>query len=104
VGHDHTASLTGRRLALSIIVTVAFVIGEGITGFVSHSLALMSDAGHLSLLMNSFYDAFHRRTRRIKMKCVPVKVKRAFTPSSLAVEKAGIFLGRVFTPLKSCPP
>jgi hypothetical protein len=54
--------------------------------------------------MNSFYDAFHRRTRRIKMKCVPVKVKRAFTPSSLAVEKAGIFLGRVFTPLKSFPP
>jgi cobalt-zinc-cadmium efflux system protein len=46
MAHDHTASLTGRRLALSIIVTVAFVIGEGITGFVSHSLALMSDAGH----------------------------------------------------------
>jgi cobalt-zinc-cadmium efflux system protein len=46
VGHDHTASLTGRRLALSITVTLAFVIGEGITGFVAHSLALMSDAGH----------------------------------------------------------
>jgi cobalt-zinc-cadmium efflux system protein len=46
MGHDHTASLTGRRLALSIIVTLAFVLGEGITGFVSHSLALMSDAGH----------------------------------------------------------
>lgn len=46
MGHDHTASLTNRRLALSIIVTFAFVIGEGITGLVSHSLALMSDAGH----------------------------------------------------------
>jgi cobalt-zinc-cadmium efflux system protein len=33
-------------LALSIIVTIAFVIGEGITGSVSHSLALISDAGH----------------------------------------------------------
>ena len=33
-------------MALSIIVTFAFVLGEGITGFVSHSLALMSDAGH----------------------------------------------------------
>ena len=33
-------------MALSIIVTFAFVIGEGITGFLSHSLALMSDAGH----------------------------------------------------------
>jgi cobalt-zinc-cadmium efflux system protein len=46
MGHDHTASLTGRRLALSIIVTLAFVLGEGITGLVSRSLALMSDAGH----------------------------------------------------------
>jgi len=46
VGHAHTAPLTGRRLALSIIVTFAFVLAEGITGFVSHSLALMSDAGH----------------------------------------------------------
>src|SRR2546428_5760603 len=46
VGHAHTAPLTGRRLALSIIVTLAFVLAEGITGFVSHSLALMSDAGH----------------------------------------------------------
>src|SRR5438093_11512684 len=46
VGHAHTAPLTGRRLPLSIIVTFAFVLAEGITGFVSHSLALMSDAGH----------------------------------------------------------
>jgi len=46
VGHNHNASWTGQRLALSIIVTFAFVLGEGITGFVSHSLALMSDAGH----------------------------------------------------------
>jgi cobalt-zinc-cadmium efflux system protein len=33
-------------MALSIIVTLAFVLGEGITGFLSHSLALVSDAGH----------------------------------------------------------
>jgi cobalt-zinc-cadmium efflux system protein len=46
VGRDHARSLTGRRMALSIIVTFAFVLGEGITGFLSHSLALMSDAGH----------------------------------------------------------
>jgi cobalt-zinc-cadmium efflux system protein len=46
VGHDHSASLTGRRLALSVIVTFAFVLAEGITGLLSHSLALMSDAGH----------------------------------------------------------
>jgi cobalt-zinc-cadmium efflux system protein len=45
-GHDHGTSLTGRRLLLSVIITVAFVIGEAVTGYFSNSLALMSDAGH----------------------------------------------------------
>lgn len=45
-GHDHGPSMTGRRLLLSIFITLAFVLGEAITGYISHSLALMSDAGH----------------------------------------------------------
>ena len=44
--HDHGASLTGRRLLLSILITVGFVIGEAVSGYLSHSLALLSDAGH----------------------------------------------------------
>jgi cobalt-zinc-cadmium efflux system protein len=45
-GHDHGGSLTGRRLILSIIITVAFVVGEALSGYFAHSLALLSDAGH----------------------------------------------------------
>jgi len=45
-GHDHGSALTGKRVVLSIFITLAFVIGEAITGYFSHSLALMSDAGH----------------------------------------------------------
>jgi cobalt-zinc-cadmium efflux system protein len=45
-GHAHGTSLTGRRLLLSVVITVAFVIGEAITGYFSNSLSLMSDAGH----------------------------------------------------------
>jgi cobalt-zinc-cadmium efflux system protein len=45
-GHDHSTSLTGRRLLLSVVITVAFVIGEATAGYFSNSLALMSDAGH----------------------------------------------------------
>ena len=45
-GHDHGPALTGRRLIFSILITVAFVIGEAIAGYFSHSLALLSDAGH----------------------------------------------------------
>jgi len=33
-------------LWLSLIVTLAFVVGEALAGWISHSLALMSDAGH----------------------------------------------------------
>jgi cobalt-zinc-cadmium efflux system protein len=45
-GHHSNQSVVGRRLALSIIITIAFVFGEGIAGLLSHSLALTSDAAH----------------------------------------------------------
>lgn len=45
-GHDHGGSGTGRRLVLSIFITLAFVIGEAVAGYFAHSLALWSDAGH----------------------------------------------------------
>src|SRR6266446_528422 len=44
--HDHGTSMTGRRLLFSVIITVTFVIGEAAAGYFSHSLALVSDAGH----------------------------------------------------------
>jgi cobalt-zinc-cadmium efflux system protein len=44
--HAHGVGTTGRRLILSIIVTAAFVVGEAIAGYLAHSLALLSDAGH----------------------------------------------------------
>jgi len=44
--HDHSAALTGRRLSLSIFITLSFVVIEGITGYFAHSLSLVSDAGH----------------------------------------------------------
>src|SRR5437667_3797094 len=44
--HDHGATPTGQRLVLSILITLIFVLVEAITGYFSHSLALMSDAGH----------------------------------------------------------
>src|SRR5260370_9280559 len=45
-GHDHGGSLTGQRLILSICITVAFVLGEAVAGYLAHSLALLSDSGH----------------------------------------------------------
>jgi cobalt-zinc-cadmium efflux system protein len=36
-----------RKLALTIVVTTAILIAEVVGGFLSHSLALLSDAGHM---------------------------------------------------------
>ena len=44
--HDHGSTPTGQRLALSTVITLAFVLAEATAGYFSHSLALMSDAGH----------------------------------------------------------
>jgi cobalt-zinc-cadmium efflux system protein len=44
--HHHHGELTGRRMALSVAFTVAFVLVELVAGLFSRSLALISDAGH----------------------------------------------------------
>lgn len=44
--HHHGASAAGKRLAWSTVITLGFVAGEAIAGYFSHSLALLSDAGH----------------------------------------------------------
>jgi cobalt-zinc-cadmium efflux system protein len=44
--HSHGGTDTVRRVGLSVLLTLAFVLGEGIAGYLSHSLALISDAGH----------------------------------------------------------
>ena len=45
-GHSHAHHLAGRRLALSLALTLLFVIVELASGLWSHSLSLVSDAGH----------------------------------------------------------
>lgn len=44
-GHVHGPT-RGRKLWLSLVVTLLFCAGEALAGLVSHSLALLSDAGH----------------------------------------------------------
>jgi cobalt-zinc-cadmium efflux system protein len=44
--HVHGGPAIGRRLGWSIVLTLTFVIGEAVAGYVSNSLALLSDAGH----------------------------------------------------------
>ena len=64
--HYDGGSLTGQRLALSAVITSAFVMGELVAGILSHSLALMSDAGHnfadtLALVLSWYGVSIARR-------------------------------------------
>src|SRR3954462_6012523 len=46
-GHAHDASaLSARTMGLAVTITAAFVLAEAIAGWVGHSLAILSDAGH----------------------------------------------------------
>jgi cobalt-zinc-cadmium efflux system protein len=46
-GHDHTHSMTGRTLRTAFFLTVIILAVELAGGLLSHSLALLSDAGHV---------------------------------------------------------
>jgi len=46
MAHVHSGTAAGRRLGLSIFLTLAFVLGEAASGYFANSLALLSDAGH----------------------------------------------------------
>jgi cobalt-zinc-cadmium efflux system protein len=64
--HHHHGSGTGQILQWSLIATVLFVVLEVFAGIHSHSLALLSDAGHnatdaLALLLSWF--AFYLQSR-----------------------------------------
>lgn len=45
-GHDHAKPGTGRAFVVGIALNLAFVVVEATFGVVSHSMALLADAGH----------------------------------------------------------
>lgn len=55
-GHSHAPADFGRAFAIGVVLNGAFVLVEGIYGYISGSMALVADAGHnlsdvLSLLL-----------------------------------------------------
>src|SRR5581483_10595882 len=46
-GHDHAAELSGAALKQAFFLTAIILIVEAGAGILSHSLALLSDAGHI---------------------------------------------------------
>lgn len=45
--HDHPDPAQARRLRLALVLTALFFVAEVVGGFVSNSLALLADAGHM---------------------------------------------------------
>jgi cobalt-zinc-cadmium efflux system protein len=46
-GHDHAHGMTGKRLRTAFLLTAIILAVELAGGLISHSLALLSDAGHV---------------------------------------------------------
>lgn len=46
-GHDHTRGANKKTLMISFIIITGYMIIEAIGGFLTNSLALLSDAGHM---------------------------------------------------------
>ncbi|WP_053217563.1 cation diffusion facilitator family transporter [Virgibacillus senegalensis] len=46
-GHDHTHGANKKALLISFFITTAYMILEAVGGFLTNSLALLSDAGHM---------------------------------------------------------
>ncbi|MGN1386818.1 MAG: cation diffusion facilitator family transporter [Bacillus sp. (in: firmicutes)] len=46
-GHDHTHGANKKTLIISFIIITGYMIIEAIGGFITNSLALLSDAGHM---------------------------------------------------------
>ncbi|MGX9932890.1 cation diffusion facilitator family transporter [Virgibacillus salarius] len=46
-GHDHTHGANKKTLMISFIIITSYMIIEAIGGFITNSLALLSDAGHM---------------------------------------------------------
>jgi cobalt-zinc-cadmium efflux system protein len=64
--HDHAAHASVRSLRIALILTGAFLVVEVIGGFLSNSLALLADAGHMltdvaALALSLFVAWFSRQ-------------------------------------------
>ena len=46
-GHDHSHGASTRALAWSLALTAIILVAEGVGGWISNSLALLADAGHV---------------------------------------------------------
>lgn len=44
--HSHAEGVAGKRLGLSVLLTLAFVVAEAAAGLWANSVALLADAGH----------------------------------------------------------
>lgn len=47
MGHDHTHGANKKVLLISFIIITSYMIGEAIGGYLTNSLALLADAGHM---------------------------------------------------------
>jgi cobalt-zinc-cadmium efflux system protein len=64
--HDHAHAVGTRRLTIALVITALFLVAEVVGGYLSNSLALLADAGHMltdvgALALSLFVAWFSRQ-------------------------------------------
>jgi cobalt-zinc-cadmium efflux system protein len=64
--HDHAHEVGTRRLTIALVITAVFLVAEVVGGWLSNSLALLADAGHMltdvgALALSLFVAWFSRQ-------------------------------------------
>jgi cobalt-zinc-cadmium efflux system protein len=80
--HAHAGEVTARRLSLSVAITLAFVVGEGLADYFANSLALLSDAAHnfadaLALLFSLYALRMARKPQPVASGRCPSRLERS---------------------------
>src|SRR3989304_1342342 len=87
--HSQTAeaaSLTIKRLALALIITLAFVVVEALAGLYANSLALLTDAAH------NFTDVI---ALGLSWDAVRLTIRPAHAGKTFGYHRAGILIALV---------
>jgi cobalt-zinc-cadmium efflux system protein len=68
--HNHTHGANKKTLLISFIIITSYMIVEGLGGFFTNSLALISDAGHMlsdSISLECIYALYKKNRRSLQI-------------------------------------
>ncbi len=81
MSHDHHPTLSGKNLLITILLNIGITVAQLIGGFISGSLALLSDAVHnlsdvLSLIISYVANRLSHSKNKTSIKLLVINVPK----------------------------